>query len=307
MKKLTVGTRRSELALTQTRWVVSQLQQVSPEVDVIEQQIVTKGDRILDVTLSKIGGKGLFVKEIEQALLAKEIDLAVHSLKDMPAEMTAGLVIGAIPGREDSRDGLITQGSSLDELPPDAVIGTSSLRRQAQVLARRSDVTVKPLRGNVGTRIDKLRAGEYDAIVLAMAGLNRLGRGEEVSEIFSVKEMLPAVGQGALAVQCRADDTELLAMLQKIHCMKTEQAVRAERALLQFFQGGCHLPIAAHAEWFEGKIRLTGRIADPMGHNVIEAVVMGQHPETLGKQLGERLVEQGADVILEEIEKGTLE
>ncbi|RAL26680.1 hydroxymethylbilane synthase [Thermoflavimicrobium daqui] len=304
MRPLVVGTRKSLLALTQTNWVVQRLKAVFPELKVSQEKIVTKGDRILNVTLSKVGGKGLFVKEIEQALLDKRIDFAVHSMKDMPAEMPPGLIIGAVPLREDPRDCLISrEGHTLAELPAGAIVGTSSLRRQAQILAERPDLQVKPVRGNLDTRLQKLKAGEFDAIILAAAGLMRMNWKDEVTEALSVNTMLPAVGQGALAIQCREDDQELLQLLVKIHHEETARTVRAERAFLKSFQGGCHLPLAAFAKQVDEQINLTGLVADPNGKKVIKGSITGQNEWELGQQLAEQLIEQGAKQLLAQIQK----
>lgn len=299
MKSIVVGTRKSKLALTQTQWVIDRLVEAEPTLIVELEKIVTKGDKILEVTLSKVGGKGLFVKEIEHALINKEIDLAVHSMKDLPAEMPPGLTIGAIPVREDVRDCLLSRdGSTLEELPSGSVVGTSSLRRQAQVLAIRPDLVVEPVRGNVETRVQKMRDGQFDAIILATAGLNRIRSREEIAEFLSTKTMLPAVGQGALAIQCREDDQELLEILAKINHEETARAVRAERAFLQSFHGGCHLPIAAYAQICEGAVHLTGLVGDPSGKKIICDKIIGQEEEVLGKELAEMLIQQGASELL---------
>jgi hydroxymethylbilane synthase len=299
MRELVIGTRKSHLALTQSNWVRTQLLRLDPSLSIELEKIVTKGDQILDVTLSKVGGKGLFVKEIEQALLDKQIDLAVHSLKDMPAELPAGLMIGAIPIREDVRDCLLSRdGITLEELPSSAIVGTSSLRRQAQILAVRPDLVVESIRGNLDTRIAKLRDGKFDAIILAVAGLNRLTLADEISEYFSVSTMLPAVGQGALAIECRSDDLEVLKWLHLIHDGPTGQTVKAERAYLQAIEGSCHLPVAGYAIWKEEKIHLTGLVAHPTGKPVIKATEIGIDPVQVGKKLAKKLMEQGAKEIL---------
>ncbi|MDN4592675.1 hydroxymethylbilane synthase [Polycladomyces subterraneus] len=299
MRTVVVGTRKSALALTQTGWVMDRLREANPRWELRQEKIVTKGDRILDVTLSKIGGKGLFVKEIEQALLDGRIDIAVHSMKDMPGEMPDGLVIGAVTQREDPRDCLITRsGHSLEKLPPGARIGTSSLRRQAQILAYRPDVTVEPVRGNLETRLRKMEEGQFDAILLAVAGLSRMGWQDRVTQALSTDIMVPAVGQGALAVQCRADDTEVLEGLKKINDPKTERAVRAERAFLHVFEGGCHLPVGAYAEATDGSIHLIGMVAHPDGRKVLRGAVEGAEPEQVGRILAQQLLEQGAGELL---------
>lgn len=304
MRPIVVGTRKSLLAVTQTNWVIEQLKKVDPTLEVSKEKIVTKGDQILHVTLSKVGGKGLFVKEIEQALLDKRIDLAIHSMKDMPAELPEGLIIGAIPVREDPQDCLISrEGLTLEELPEGAVVGTSSLRRQAQILAARPDLVVKPIRGNLDTRLKKLENGDFAAIVLALAGLKRLGWGQKVTEVLPVTTMLPAVGQGALAVQCRADDKEVRQLLCQINDETTAKAVQAERAFLNSFQGGCHMPLAAYAKWEDGQIQLSGLVADPNGSQVIQATLSGTDPWELGATLAAKLIEQGADQLLARIKK----
>ncbi len=304
MRPIVVGTRKSQLAVTQTDWVIKQLKKVDPTLEVSKEKIVTKGDQILHVTLSKVGGKGLFVKEIEQALLDKRIDLAIHSMKDMPAELPEGLIIGAIPVREDPQDCLISrEGLTLEELPEGAVVGTSSLRRQSQILAARPDLVVKPIRGNLNTRLKKLEDGDFAAIILAAAGLKRLGWSQKVTEVLPMTTMLPAVGQGALAVQCRADDKEIRQLLSQINDEATAKTVHAERAFLHSFQGGCHMPLAAYAKWEGGQIQLSGLVADPNGSQVIQATLTGTDPWELGANLAARLIEQGADQLLARIKK----
>ncbi|SFX11313.1 hydroxymethylbilane synthase [Thermoactinomyces sp. DSM 45891] len=299
MRTIVVGTRKSKLAMTQTNWVMDRLKEMEPNLTVELETIVTKGDKILDVTLSKVGGKGLFVKEIESALLSGEIDLAVHSMKDLPAEMPKGLLIGAIPIREDVRDCFLSRdGSTLEELPSGAVVGTSSLRRQAQILAIRPDLRVEPIRGNIDTRVQKMNDGQFDAIILATAGLNRISWQEDIAELISVKTMLPAVGQGALAIQCREDDREIRALLAKINHEETARAVRAERAFLQAFHGGCHLPIAAYAQICEDQIHLKGLVGDPSGKQMIADTIIGKNEIKMGQELANRLIELGADELL---------
>jgi hydroxymethylbilane synthase len=305
MRELVVGTRQSLLALTQTNWVVNRLKEIRPDLNIQVKKIVTKGDRILNVTLSKVGGKGLFVKEIEQALLDGEIDFAVHSMKDMPAEMPKGLTIGAVPVRENPRDCLISRGGiTLDRLPAGAVVGTSSLRRQAQVLALRPDLVVEPVRGNLDTRLRKLREGQFDAILLAVAGLSRLDWKREITEEFGVDRMLPAVGQGALAIQCREDDQEMLGLFRQIHHEETARAVRAERAFLAAFQGGCHLPIAAYAETVGEEVHLTGLVAHPDGRNVLKGTLSGKDEKAVGEALARELIDRGAKQLLLEVREG---
>jgi len=245
---LILATRGSLLARTQSQWVADYVSTATGRP--VELLIVsTRGDRIQDRPLSQVGGKGLFTKEIEEALLDGRAHFAVHSMKDMPTEQPEGLVIGAVPEREDPRDVLV--GASLDELPQGARVGTGSARRRQQLAALRPDLQLLDLRGNVDTRVRKQREGEYDAIVLAAAGLRRLGHGDTITAYLSVEQMIPAVGQGALAVQCRADDADTLAALQAIHHEPTAIAIAAERAFLIELQGGCSVPAGAHA-WFEG-------------------------------------------------------
>jgi hydroxymethylbilane synthase len=285
--------------------VIERLKELEPGLDIRVEKIVTKGDRILNVTLSKVGGKGLFVKEIEQALLDGKIDFAVHSMKDMPSEMPPGLVIGAVPVRETPTDALLSiDGKTLDELPSGAVVGTSSLRRQAQILAYRPDLKVKPVRGNLETRIRKMQEGQFDAIILATSGLKRMDWENKICQELTADVMLPAVGQGALAVQCRADDEELLAVLQRLNHEETKKAVSAERSFLHAFQGGCHLPIAAHATLEQDEIHLTGLVADPGGQAVIKKGIRGNDPEKIGKDLAACLKEEGAGRLLETVREG---
>lgn len=299
MRELVIGTRKSHLALTQSNWVRSQLLETNENLSIELEKIVTKGDRVLDVTLSKVGGKGLFVKEIEQALIDKQIDLAVHSLKDMPAELPKGLIIGAIPIREDVRDCLLSRdGLTLEELPSGAVVGTSSLRRQAQVLAIRPDLVIEPIRGNIDTRIAKLRDGKFDAIILAVAGLKRLTLDDVISEYLSISTMLPAVGQGALAIECRADDEAVLSLLNQIHDSSTSRAAMAERSFLQAIEGSCHLPVAGYAVIQEQNVHLTGLVAHSAGKPVIKATEIGTDPVQVGKLLAQKLMELGAKEIL---------
>jgi len=303
MRTVTVGTRRSELAVIQTQWVMDRLKEHLPDQwELKQEKIVTRGDQILNVTLSKVGGKGLFVKEIEQALLDGRIDLAVHSMKDMPADMPEGLVMGAVTERESPWDCLVSrEGKTLDALPEKARVGTSSLRRQAQVLARRPDLQVEPVRGNLNTRYKKLMDGQFDAIVLAYAGIQRMGWQDKVTEVLPEDVMLPSVGQGALAIQCRADDKEILDVLQSINDPGVERTVTAERAFLHAFDGGCHLPIAGFATLAGNQVRLRGLVAHPTGTQVIEGE--GQHEDATvcGQYLANDLMKKGAGKLLDEV------
>ncbi|MEC4678219.1 MAG: hydroxymethylbilane synthase [Nitrospirota bacterium] len=298
-KIIRIGSRASKLALWQSEWVQTQLKErgVASEI----QKIITKGDKILDVPLAKIGGKGLFVKEIEEALLREEIDLAVHSMKDMPAEMPEGLQIGPIPLREDPRDALIShKGKALADLPQGAVVGTSSLRRQAQLLALRPDFQIVSLRGNLDTRLRKVKAGEFEAILLAAAGLHRLGWASEITEYLAPETFLPAIAQGALAIQFRQLDIETLDRILFLNHSETGVAVKAERALLARLEGGCQVPIAGHATVQENEVTLKGRVLSLDGKTLIEEVQTASRleAESLGVAVAEALLAKGADVIL---------
>ncbi|WP_284036125.1 hydroxymethylbilane synthase [Neobacillus sp. 114] len=306
MRKIIVGSRRSKLALTQTNWVIDQLKKIDPRYEFEVKEIVTKGDKILDVTLSKVGGKGLFVKEIEQAMLNKEIDMAVHSMKDMPAVLPEGLTIGCIPFREDHRDALISRDHvKLDDLKPGAIIGTSSLRRSSQLLAKRPDLEIKWIRGNVDTRLAKLKEEEYDAIILAAAGLSRLGWASDVvTEFLDEDVCIPAVGQGALSIECREDDRELHDLFEKFTCKKTERAVRAERAFLQKMEGGCQVPIAGFARVEDNdEIVLNVLVGTPEGQEIFKEKVRGQNPEELGIKAADLLIEKGAKDLIDRIKR----
>ncbi|MBU5214527.1 hydroxymethylbilane synthase [Heyndrickxia oleronia] len=306
MRKIIIGSRRSKLALTQTNWVVDQLKKLGVPFEFEVKEIVTKGDRILDVTLSKVGGKGLFVKEIEQALLNKEIDMAVHSMKDMPAVLPQGLTIGCIPHREDHRDVLISKGHmTLRDLPKGAKVGTSSLRRSAQILAERPDLEIKWIRGNIDTRLAKLETDEYDAIILAAAGLSRMGWSSDVvTEYLEPEVCLPAVGQGALAIECREDDKELLDELLKLTSKETKETVTAERAFLHKMEGGCQVPIAGYATITDNaQISLTALVADPNGKIIYKETVMGEDPVIVGEKAAAILTEQGAKQLIDRVKQ----
>ncbi|EMR05185.1 Porphobilinogen deaminase [Bhargavaea cecembensis DSE10] len=303
MRKIIVGSRRSNLALTQTNWFIDQMKAAGAPFDFEVKEIVTKGDKILDVMLSKVGGKGLFVKEIEQALINKEIDFAVHSMKDMPAVLQEGLTIGCVPEREDVRDAYIANKHvRLEDLPEGAVVGTSSLRRSSQLLLMRPDLEIKWIRGNIETRLRKLRDGEYDAIILATAGLNRMGWDEDlVTQYLEPDQCIPAVGQGALGIECRSDDEELLRELAKLTEPTTQQAVTAERTFLSEMDGSCQVPIGGHAVVDGGQIRLTGFVASPDADDVFRATVMDADPVNAGKEAARMLKEQGADEVLRKV------
>jgi hydroxymethylbilane synthase len=304
MRKLIIGSRQSELAITQTRWVMEQLLTENPDLSLSIKEIVTKGDKILDKTLSKVGGKGLFVKEIEQALLNGDADFAVHSMKDLPARMPKGLVIAAVTAREEPQDALVSQsGRKLAELPAGAVIGTSSLRRAAQLLAARPDCKIEPLRGNVNTRMRRLREGDFDAIILAAAGLRRMGWQEQITELIPFDVCLPAVGQGALAIQCREDDDELIRLLKRLHDKETGRTVAAERSFLAAMDGNCQIPIGGYARLDGNDLYLMGFIGSPDGSEILRDEIRGADPIALGADLAKRLNERGAQHILQALRK----
>ena len=301
---LILGTRGSKLAVHQSQWVQARLQELAPGLTISLTRIQTSGDKILDVPLAKIGGKGLFVKEIEDALLSKEIDLAVHSMKDVPTALPEGLEILCVPPREDPRDALITHdGCGLDQLKPGARIGTSSLRRQAQLLHYRPDFIIGMLRGNLDTRLRKLHDGQFDAIVLAAAGLRRLAWEQEITEYLPVAVSLPAIAQGALGIEARSDDTFVRELLARFEHAATRITVTAERALLHRLEGGCQVPIAAHAVLEGDTLRLDGLVASVDGRRIIRHQITGAAAEAfrLGTTLAERLLADGGDVILKEI------
>lgn len=301
---LRIGTRASLLAVTQSTWVKSQIETAHPQTRVELVKITTKGDRILDVPLAKVGGKGLFVKEIEDALLAGEVDLAVHSMKDVPTELPDGLHIGIIPLRETAQDAFVSvKYASLAALPQGATIGTSSLRRKSQLAALRPDLIITDLRGNIDTRLRKLDEGIFDAIILAGAGLNRLGQGTRITALLTPEQMLPAISQGALGIELRREDTELLAGLQFLHHPQTAVAVAAERAFLLRLEGGCQVPIGAHATLSGSTITLTGLIASVDGHQLIKDTTTGPVEQTdrLGTTLAETLLSRGGKALLDAV------
>lgn len=301
------ATRPSALARWQTQWVIQALQQAWPGLVCREEVITTQGDRILDRPLPEIGGKGIFTQELEAALLAGRVHTAVHSLKDLPVADLSGLVIGAIPARVDVRDVLISaQGYTIDTLPEGARVGTSSLRRTAQLLALRPDLRIVPLRGNVDTRLRKARQEQFDAIVLAGAGVMRLGLTAVVTQWLPLASMLPAPGQGALAVQCRANDNETLEYLLALEDVPTRLATRAERAFLAHLGGGCSLPVAAHATVTGQQIELQGLVASLDGRQVIHCVERGEDPEQLGLVCSRLALDDGAAAILSNASIGLL-
>ncbi len=299
---LRIATRKSPLALWQAEYVKAELEKSHPGLRVELLPLVSRGDKILDVPLAKVGGKGLFVKELEQALLAGEADIAVHSMKDVPMEFPEGLGLAVICPREDARDAFVSnQFQSLDELPQGSVVGTSSLRRQCQLLAARPDLQIKFLRGNVQTRLQKLDDGEYQAIILAAAGLIRLGLQPRIKSFLSPEQSLPAGGQGAVGIECRLNDQTTRDLLKPLHHQSTAELVTAERAMNRRLQGGCQVPIACYALHKEGDIWLRGLVGDPDGSQILRDEIRGRDAEVIGIELADRLLAAGADRILAKV------
>ncbi len=298
-RPLIFATRPSALARWQTEYVISLLQKAHPSLTFETLVITTKGDRILDKPLPVIGGKGLFTAELERALHEGQVDAAVHSLKDLPVDDSPGLTIGLTPVRADVRDVLICPaGFTLGELPEGAVVGTSSLRRAAQLRSHRPDLNIQPIRGNVDTRIRKAREGQYDAIILAAAGVTRLGLQEHVTQYLPLDVMLPAPGQGVLGVQCRADDKVTLEILSAVEDANARAAAWAERAFLAGLGGGCSIPVAAYAEKHGDAIHLRGLVASPDGRQILRVEGEGADPWRLGQSLAEEALARGAAQIL---------
>ena len=302
--KIIIGSRGSQLALWQANWVKSQLENLHSNADISIRVITTSGDKIKDVPLSKIGGKGLFVKEIEEALLAKEIDLAVHSMKDVPIEIPSQLEISIITKRENPLDALISKnGKKLADLPQGATIGTSSLRRSSQLLNHRNDFKIHPLRGNVDTRLKKVEEGKYDAILLASAGLNRLGWSNRITEEISHEIIIPAMGQGALGIETRLGDTKTYNFISSLNHEQTNYEVSAERALVGKLDGGCQVPIGAYAKIEGNLITLKGLVASLDGKIIHKSEIVGPIEDAIniGQDLGEELLKMGANEILEKL------
>jgi hydroxymethylbilane synthase len=300
-QRIIIASRESRLALWQSGHVRAQLLRLYPQCKVEILGMKTQGDRILDVSLSKIGGKGLFVKELEAALAEGRADIAVHSAKDVPMVLPDGFMLAAIGPREDARDCLVSAGAaSLADLPAGSVVGTSSLRREAQIRERFPQLQIAALRGNVDTRLAKLDRGEYAAIVLAAAGLKRLGLEQRVRALLPLDESLPAPGQGALAIECRAGRSDLAGWLAPLHDAATAACVQAERALSRSLSGSCQLPLAAYAECRDGRLNLRGLVAQPDGRRVLRARAEGPQsaPEPLGAEVARQLRQQGADGII---------
>ncbi|HEV2399192.1 MAG TPA: hydroxymethylbilane synthase [Candidatus Sulfotelmatobacter sp.] len=298
MAKLRIGSRGSQLALWQANHISGLLRARGHEVEI--EIIHTTGDKITDVALAKVGTKGMFTKEIEEALAAGKVDLAVHSLKDLPTELPRGFEIAAITERQDPRDAFCSKKyASIEELPDGARVGTSSLRRQAQLKAIRPDLDIHPLRGNVDTRLRKLEQGEYDAIILASAGLKRLGKTELIKQIIPAEIMCPAAGQGALGIEIRQGDAKARELLAFLNDPNARAATTCERALLNSLGGGCQVPIGAFAEVRGGKLHLESIVADPDGTKVLRDSRDGSDPEKLGNDAGASLLERGGDAILD--------
>ena len=309
-REIIIGTRGSKLALWQAEWVKAQIERLIPDVEVTLKKIKTTGDKILDVPLAKVGGKGLFVKEIEEAMLRGDIDLAVHSMKDVPTELPRGLHLAAICEREDPRDAFISRLSDsgfqikgFKDLPNAATIGTSSLRRACQIKNIRPDLKIVQLRGNVDTRLRKLDEGQFDAIILASAGVKRLGHKDRITEYLPTEISLPAIGQGAIGIECRVDDEFINSIISKLNHQETAVCVKAERAFLKRLEGGCQVPIAAHAVLKEGRISLDGLVGSIEGDRIIREQIEGnaRDAETLGLELAETILSRGGKEILDEV------
>jgi hydroxymethylbilane synthase len=304
MKKIRIGTRGSQLALWQANWVKDKLSEWNPDIEIEIHKIKTTGDKILDVPLAKVGGKGLFVKEIEEALLDKRIDIAVHSMKDVPTDLPKGLSIHAITEREDPRDALISKdGIKLKELKKGAKIGTSSLRRQVQLLNFRGDFEIHHLRGNLNTRMKKLNGGDFDAIMLASAGVKRMGWGDKITEYLPYEISLPAIGQGALGIEIRDSDKEVGRIIERFNHRETSLCVRAERAFLKRLEGGCQVPIAAFGTISKEGVKLEGLVGSIDGKTLLRDSEEDKENrvEELGVRLAEKLLNMGADKILKEV------
>ncbi|MBK7492147.1 MAG: hydroxymethylbilane synthase [Nitrosomonas sp.] len=300
-QKIIIASRESLLAMWQAKFIQKCLGELYPQTEVSILGMTTRGDQILDQSLAKIGGKGLFIKELEQALEDGRADIAVHSMKDMPMNVPEGFKLAAITEREDPRDAFVSiHYSGLDALPEGSVVGTSSLRRESQLRAQFPHLEVHPLRGNVQTRLRKLDEGQYVAIILAAAGLKRLGLSDRITALLSPEQSLPAVGQGALGIECRADRTDLVALMQPLHHQETAYCVEAERALSRVLGGSCQVPLGAFAEISNGTLQLRGFVAQPDGKRIVSDALNGK-PETgitMGQQLAQKLINKGAGEIL---------
>ena len=300
-QKIVIASRESLLAMWQAKFIQKCLGELYPQTEISILGMTTRGDQILDQSLSKIGGKGLFIKELEQALEDGRADIAVHSMKDMPMNVPEGFKLAAITEREDPRDAFVSnQYTSLQELPEGSIVGTSSLRRESQLRAQFPHLKVQPLRGNVQTRLRKLDEGQYAAIILAAAGLKRLELSDRITALLDPEQSLPAVGQGALGIECRADRDDLVELLRPLHHMETAYCVEAERSMSRVLGGSCQVPLGAFAEIVDGMLQLRGFVAQPDGTRIVSDALNGK-PETgikMGQELAEKLIKQGADVIL---------
>ena len=304
MRKLVVGSRRSKLAMTQSRQFIDSLKKVDPSLEIEIKEIVTKGDQIVDKQLSKVGGKGLFVKEIENELYSHEIDMAIHSLKDVPSVISEGLTLGCIPDRENPFDAYVSNDHvALEDLPEGSIVGTSSLRRGAQIKAKYPHVEIKWIRGNIDTRLQKLQDEDYDAIILAAAGLKRMGWSDDIVTSYLDKETLvPAIGQGALGIECRSDDQELLDLLNQVHNQNVADCVTAERTFLKQMDGSCQVPIGGYATKDEdGTIEFTGLIMSTDGKERYQHTARGKDPVQLGQEVSQVLKDQGAYEIIRKL------
>ena len=304
MRKLIVGSRRSKLALTQSQQFIDKLKFIDPSLDIEIKEIVTKGDKIVDKQLSKVGGKGLFVKEIQNELFNKEIDMAIHSLKDVPSMIPDGLTLGCIPDREIPFDAYIAKNHiPLQELSEGSIVGTSSLRRGAQILSKYPHLKIKWIRGNIDTRLKKLETEDYDAIILAAAGLKRMGWSDNIVTTYLDRDiLLPAIGQGALGIECRSDDKELLDLLSKVHNHDVAQCVTAERTFLSEMDGSCQVPIGGYATIAQdNQIEFTGLIMSPDGKERYEHTALGTDPVKLGIEVSQVLKKQGAHDIIKKL------
>lgn len=304
MRKLVVGSRRSKLALTQSKQFIDKLKAIDPSLEIEIKEIVTKGDRIVNQQLSKVGGKGLFVKEIQNELFNNDIDMAIHSLKDVPSIIPEGLTLGCILDREIPFDAYIAKNHvPLEELPKNSIVGTSSLRRGAQILSKYPHLKIKWIRGNIDTRLNKLETEDYDAIILAATGLKRMGWSDDVVTTYLDKDtLLPAIGQGALGIECRSNDIELLELLQKVHNNEVANCVTAERTFLAAMDGSCQVPIGGYANYNNNnEIEFTGLIMTPDGKERYEHTEVGTDPVKLGNRVSEILKEQGAYEIIRKL------
>lgn len=308
--KIIIGTRGSKLALWQAEWIKSQLQNLYPDLQIELNKIKTTGDKILDVPLAKVGGKGLFVKEIEEALLKGEADIAVHSMKDVPTDLPEGLHLAVITKREDPRDAFLSRISNFKfqipnfkDLPQGATVGTSSLRRSCQLLSIRPDLKIEHLRGNLDTRLRKLDEGQFDAIILAAAGVKRLGWSERITQILPPEISLPAIGQGAVGIECRVDDEFINNLIAPLNHPETSICVKAERAFLKKLEGGCQVPIAAYARLIDGRVVMDGLVGNVSGDRIVKGQIEGipNDAENLGIKLAEDLLSRGAKEILNEV------